>query len=245
MDVIIFLLSIPAGIAAWIFLAKSLSTKNNCSKFLSHLAGASLGFLIIVFGLVVAATMSSNKSVSTSEEKENSSQMEETPEKSQRADTQETTLNLTLDDYISQLNATFKKIDSGHKVSKNIKIDSGEVKDTVSISFNDNVSALLSLRKGSRKIQSIMAIWIPNANRSEADNLKDMLALSAIASAVDGNDSLKTVGANVLKTAAAQINKWAKDKDESYSDEFIFNNIKYSINVSSITGVIITIVPAE
>lgn len=269
MGIAIILLGFPLSILAWVLIARKLKQKSY-SGLSRHLAGFAGSFVVWWLCAIVGTLASPElmEAANADAEKAKAAQLAQTqaapaapaaPAASSAAPAavtkpkasepepvtveQEPLLNLSLDDYIKQLNATFANAGSVHKVSKNLKIDSGSVNDTATLSLSDNVSAVMSLRKGTRELQSVLAIWVPKPNKS--DNLTDLIAISALASAADGSDSMKSVGGKVIQKISALMEKWSKDQDESHSDEFVLNNIAYKINVNSTTGVMVSISPAK
>ena len=263
MGIAIILLGFPLSILAWVLIARKLKQKSY-SGLSRHLAGFAGSFVVwwlcAIVGAIASPEMMAEANAKAEQDKKAQALQSQTasavvssepvakPEPVAEASEpiavkQDPLLNLSLDDYIKQLNATFAKAGSEHKVSKNLKIDAGKVNDTANFTLSDNVSAVLSLRKDTRELQSVLAIWLPKPDKS--DNITDLLAISAIASAVDGSDSMKSVGGKVIQKISALMEKWSKDQENAHTDEFVLNNVTYTINVSSVTGVMVSIEPTK
>lgn len=259
MGIAIFLLSIVFAIVTWVFLAKHFKTKNK-GLLLRHMVGFSTALFVFVSGVIIGTivdpiptpaaeqteqtkTVSDVSKVATTETLQTNAPAIANNAVNAANTKEDPLLNVSLDNYIQQLNTTFHHAQSEYKVSKNLQITKGSVNDVATIMLSDNFGAILSLRKDTRELKSILVNWYPTPN--QAENQAGLVAITAIASAVDGPDSMTAVGGKLLQKIHILMEKWSENQKEAHTDKFILNNIVYTINVNSTTGVMISISPAN
>ena len=273
MGIAIILLGFPLAILAWVLIARKLKQKSY-SGLSRHLAGFAGSFVVwwicIIVGAMIspewedakaeAAKANSEKSEATKEQEKTvveansaslpkntlvASEPKEQAAEQMPAKKPEALLGITIDQYIDNANYQLKQAGTPYKINKKITISSGKVNDVAKVEINDQISAVLTLRKNTRDLQSVLVIFFPNKNAAQGENLKDMFVASALASSVDGKKSIDNVGSDIISKLSDLFIAWGKNDSETQQDKFTHNNVVYSMSVSSFTGVLISAASAD
>ncbi|WP_116743807.1 hypothetical protein [Actinobacillus suis] len=145
------------------------------------------------------------------------------------------TLDLNANQLAQRINAALVEMGSPYKMAKNIKVEKGAVNDTASYQFSENFGVVMTIDKKTQKVMSILTIVTPKSEGGD-ENMVMLFSNAAVLSAFEGKNQLKTVGKKFMEMLSSTMNDYGKtNKDQK--QEFIFNGKKYSVSVSSYTGV--------
>lgn len=263
MEAFMTLLPIIAFATVWFGVARFYRTKGK-GAVIRHLAGFASGALalIIVAIFVAPKTESSPKSTQTeppqalekkietveqpisdfSKEELKAEIVKAEPEqpkaeelKEEKSNEPVQTIGINIKQFSQRVNATLAEISSPYKMGAKLKIEKGKVEDVASYQFSENFGVIVSIDKKTQNVISLLTIITPEANNAER-NMVMMFSNAAVLSAFEGKNQLKTVGKQVMETTSNVMQQYDKDKKDT-SDYFIFNGKKYSVGVSSYTGI--------
>lgn len=179
----------------------------------------------------------------TQEQLKNEEQVETTAEakeeskepKEEKSNEPAQTIGINIKQFSQRANAALAEMGSPYKMGTKLKTEKGKVNDVVSYQFSKNFGIIVSIDKKTQNVVSLLTIVTPEANKAES-NMVMMFSNAAVLSAFEGKNQLKTVGKQIMETTSDVMRQYAENKEDA-SKEFIFNGKKYSVNVSSYTGI--------
>ncbi|MCT8722091.1 hypothetical protein QA317_04370 [Glaesserella parasuis] len=145
------------------------------------------------------------------------------------------TLDINANQLAQRINAALVEMGSPYKMAKKIKVEKGAVNDTATYNFSDNFAVVMTIDKKTQKVMSILTIVTPKSEGGD-ENMVMLFSNAAVLSAFEGKNQLKTVGKKFMEMLSSAMNDYGKTKEDQ-KQEFIFNGKKYSVSISSYTGV--------
>lgn len=144
-------------------------------------------------------------------------------------------IGLTVSQFAKRVNANLASMESPFRMSESLKIQTGEVNDVASYQFSNNFSVVITIDKKTHKVKSLMTNVLPIADGGD-QNLIMFFSNSALLSAFDGKNSMKTVGKKFITLTTEAITEWGKSKKD-IEKSFVFNGKQYGISISQYTGI--------
>lgn len=144
-------------------------------------------------------------------------------------------IGLTVSQFAKRVNTNLASMDAPFRISESLKIQTGEVNDVASYQFSDNFSVVITVDKKTHKVKSLITNVVPIADGGD-QNLIMFFSNSALLSAFDGKNSMKTVGKKFITLTTEAITEWGKSKKD-IQKSFILNGKKYSISISQYMGI--------
>ncbi|MDE3997926.1 hypothetical protein NUQ47_07140 [Glaesserella parasuis] len=246
-------------IALWIVIARFYKNKGK-GAFVRHLAGFAIGALGFVISVLIISPAPVQPEETTKVEqpkepiatppKEEIKPAPAAEEKAPEVATKEEpnaekqpaepekvnqTLDLNANQLAQLINTALTEIGSPYQMAKKIKVEKGAVNDTASYQFSKNFGIVMAIDKKTQKVMSILTIVTPKSEGGD-ENMVMLFSNAAVLSAFEGKNQLKTVGKKFMEMLSSTMNDYGKtNKDQK--QEFIFNGKKYSVSISSYTGV--------
>lgn len=243
---ILFLLSFPAAIAVWVWLAKKLKAQGKGA--VRHLAGAAAGFAtwlaVCIVGTVVDGKPTDNQmetveqavtaseTVTASEPQKTENQKEETKAETRKEVVH--TLDLDWETFRRRTNEDLTAIKFSTTIPSSIQPKGGEgaVRDVAMLPFNDNLNAIISVDPESKKLTGISVMV--SGSEDGVDNIRNFSAAAMLMAAADGDNGNKTVGVKLIKMISGALEKFNKGKKNEVKDSFVQNGVKYGILISKV-----------
>ena len=148
------------------------------------------------------------------------------------------TLDINANQLAQRINSALSEIGSPYKMPKKIKVEKGEVNDTASYQFSKDFAIVITIDKKTQKVMSMITILTPKSEGGD-ENMVMLFSDAAVLSAFEGKGQIKTVGKRVMDALMKTMTAYGETKQDQ-KDDFIFNGKKYSVSVSSYTGVMMT-----
>lgn len=148
------------------------------------------------------------------------------------------TLDINANQLAQRINYALSEIGSPYKMPKKIKVEKGEVNDTASYQFSKDFAIVITIDKKTQKVMSMITILTPKSEGGD-ENMVMLFSDAAVLSAFEGKGQIKTVGKRVMDALMKTMTAYGETKQDQ-KDDFIFNGKKYSVSVSSYTGVMMT-----
>ncbi|NYA48025.1 hypothetical protein [Haemophilus haemolyticus] len=250
----------------WYAVAKQFKSKGR-GAFIRHLTGFVVGVLGLLISVVIiapkpeTATTEAKTEATTpveipkeepkAEEEQKAAQTpavvdaqkaEEQVEKVTKEPAVEEKVNQTLDINANQLaqriNSALSEIGSPYKMPKKLKVEKGAVNDTTSYQFSKEFAVVMTIDKKTQKVMSMITILTPKSEGGD-ENMVMLFSDAAVLSAFEGKGQIKTVGKRIMDALMKTMTAYGETKQDQ-KDDFIFNGKKYSVSVSSYTGVMMT-----
>ncbi|KKB00573.1 hypothetical protein [Avibacterium paragallinarum] len=144
-------------------------------------------------------------------------------------------IGLTVSQFAKRVNTNLASIESPFRLNESLKIEKGSVNDVASYQFSDNFSVVITVDKKTHKVKGVMTNVLPRANGGN-QNLIMFFSNSALLSAFDSKNAMKTVGKKFINLTTEAITEWSESKKDVMKS-FIMNGKKYGISINSYTGV--------
>ena len=148
------------------------------------------------------------------------------------------TLDINANQLAQRINSALSEIESPYKMSKKLKVEKGAVNDTTSYQFSKEFAVVITIDKKTQKVMSMITILTPKSEGGD-ENMVMLFSDAAVLSAFEGKGQIKTVGKRIMDALMKTMTAYGETKQDQ-KDDFIFNGKKYSVSVSSYTGVMMT-----
>lgn len=148
------------------------------------------------------------------------------------------TLDINANQLAQRINSALSEIGSPYKMSKKLKVEKGAVNDTTSYQFSKEFAVVMTIDKKTQKVMSMITILTPKSEGGD-ENMVMLFSDAAVLSAFEGKGQIKTVGKRIMDALMKTMTAYGETKQDQ-KDDFIFNGKKYSVSVSSYTGVMMT-----
>lgn len=148
------------------------------------------------------------------------------------------TLDINANQLAQRINSALSEIGSPYKMPKKLKVEKGAVNDTTSYQFSKEFAVVMTIDKKTQKVMSMITILTPKSEGGD-ENMVMLFSDAAVLSAFEGKGQIKTVGKRVMDALMKTMTAYGETKQDQ-KDDFIFNGKKYSVSVSSYTGVMMT-----
>ena len=148
------------------------------------------------------------------------------------------TLDINANQLAQRINSALSEIGSPYKMSKKLKVEKGAVNDTTSYQFSKEFAVVMTIDKKTQKVMSMITILTPKSEGG-VENMVMLFSDAAVLSAFEGKGQIKTVGKRIMDALMKTMTAYGETKQDQ-KDDFIFNGKKYSVSVSSYTGVMMT-----
>lgn len=148
------------------------------------------------------------------------------------------TLDINANQLAQRINSALSEIESPYKMPKKLKVEKGAVNDTTSYQFSKEFAVVMTIDKKTQKVMSMITILTPKSEGGD-ENMVMLFSDAAVLSAFEGKGQIKTVGKRVMDALMKTMTAYGETKQDQ-KDNFIFNGKKYSVSVSSYTGVMMT-----
>lgn len=148
------------------------------------------------------------------------------------------TLDINANQLAQRINSALSEIGSPYKMPKKLKVEKGAVNDTTSYQFSKEFAVVMTIDKKTQKVMNMITILTPKSEGGD-ENMVMLFSDAAVLSAFEGKGQIKTVGKRVMDVLMKTMTAYGETKQDQ-KDDFIFNGKKYSVSVSSYTGVMMT-----
>ena len=148
------------------------------------------------------------------------------------------TLDINANQLAQRINSALSEIGSPYKMPKKLKVEKGAVNDTTSYQFSKEFAVVMTIDKKTQKVMSMITILTPKSEGGD-ENMVMLFSDAAVLSAFEGKGQIKTVGKRIMDALMKTMTAYGETKQDQ-KDDFIFNGKKYSVSVSSYTGVMMT-----
>lgn len=148
------------------------------------------------------------------------------------------TLDINANQLAQRINSALSEIGSPYKMPKKLKVEKGAVNDTTSYQFSKEFAVVMTIDKKTQKVMSMITILTPKSEGGD-ENMVMLFSDTAVLSAFEGKGQIKTVGKRIMDALMKTMTAYGETKQDQ-KDDFIFNGKKYSVSVSSYTGVMMT-----
>ena len=207
MGIFLFLLSFPAAIAAWVFIAKKLKASGK-NAAVRHFAGVAAGFFVWVFVIMIGikadegkteeaqtaqaasepARVATPAAASSAQPQAMAEKAAEPPE--EQVVEKVATLDLDWETFRRRVNEDFASVDFGAKIPASIKPEGSKnsVRDVAMLPFNDHLFSNIAVDPQSKQLTSISVTVGPSENSVE--NIKNFSAAALLLSAAAGDDGM-------------------------------------------------------
>ena len=148
------------------------------------------------------------------------------------------TLDINANQLAQRINSALSEIGSPYKMSKKLKVEKGAVNDTTSYQFSKEFAVVMTIDKKTQKVMSMITILTPKSEGGD-ENMVMLFSDAAVLSAFEGKGQIKTVGKRIMDALMKTMTAYGETKQDQ-KDDFIFHGKKYSVSVSSYTGVMMT-----
>ena len=255
MGIFLFLLSFPAAIAAWVFIAKKLKASGK-NAAVRHFAGVAAGFFVWVFVIMIGikadegkteeaqtaqaasepARVATPAAASSAQPQAMAEKAAEPPE--EQVVEKVATLDLDWETFRRRVNEDFASVDFGAKIPASIKPEGSKnsVRDVAMLPFNDHLFSNIAVDPQSKQLTSISVTVGPSENSVE--NIKNFSAAALLLSAAAGDDGNKKVGGQIIKMINASLEQFGKSSKKTdagdVKNNFVEDGVKYGILISKV-----------